>query len=404
MMARILINELASVLSERKKLNKKEASNFVNELFNLIQEGLEKDRLVKIKGLGTFKIIEVDDRESVNVNTGERVLIEGHDKISFTPDALMKELVNKPFSQFETVVLNEGVDFADMSEETAERQNEVTIEEPVVKEEPINIEKPIAKEVPTSSEDEEPSMAPLVDFTSDPESDATPEEKPEEKPEPKQEPKLEPKAEVMSEPQAEPASEEVLESEETEEDTPVEEDVEVENSGFNWKKWVIPAIFCVLVFVGGYLFGQFAKGQKEIVPEKVEKKPAADLKKPASELKKPDTGLDKPANEETQTVQKEETIAQKEEVTAQKEETLDKYEEMDVRVRTGAYRIIGLDHTEKIKAGDNLTKICKRTIGNGMECYLEVYNDIKSGTELKPGGEIKIPKLELKKKKSKIQE
>lgn len=401
-MARILINELASVLSERKKLNKKAASNFVNELFNLIQEGLEKDRLVKIKGLGTFKIIEVDDRESVNVNTGERVLIEGHDKISFTPDALMKELVNKPFSQFETVVLNEGVDFADMSEETAERQNEVTIEEPVVKEEPINIEEPIAKEVPASFEDEEPSMAPLVDFTSDPESNATPEEKPEEKPEPKQEPK----EEIISEPQAEPASEEISESEETEEDTSVEEDVEIENSGFNWKKWVIPAIFCVLVFVGGYLFGQFAKGQKEVIPEKVEKKPSADLKKPkpVSELKKPDTGQEKPANEDVQMVQKEEAIVQKEETITPKEETLDKYEEMDVRVRTGAYRILGLDHMEKIKAGDNLTKICKRTIGSGMECYLEVYNDIKPGTELKPGGEIKIPKLELKKKKSKIKE
>ena len=353
MMARILINELASVLSERKKLNKKEASNFVNELFNLIQEGLEKDRLVKIKGLGTFKIIEVDDRESVNVNTGERVLIEGHDKISFTPDALMKELVNKPFSQFETVVLNEGVDFADMSEETTERQNKVTIEEPVV------------KEIPVSVEDEESSMAPLVDFKSD------------------------------SESEAEPASDEILEPEETEEDTPVEEDVEIENSGFNWKKWVIPAIFCVLVFVGGYLFGQFAKGQKEVIPEKVEKKPSADLKKPVPELKKPDMGQEKPANEETQTVQKEES-------TAQKEETPDKYEDMDSRVRTGAYRIVGLDHMERIKAGDNLARICKRTIGPGMECYLEVYNDIKPGTELKPGREIKIPKLELKKKKSKI--
>ena len=112
-MGKISLPELASTLQERRQLNKKEASQFVNEMFRIIQESLDQDKLVKVKGLGTFRIIDVEDRESVNVNTGDRVLIEGHGKITFTPDALMKELVNKPFSQFETVVLNEGVDFDD---------------------------------------------------------------------------------------------------------------------------------------------------------------------------------------------------------------------------------------------------------------------------------------------------
>ena len=100
-MGKISIQDLAQVLVERKGLNKRDAVIFVSAMFDIIQTNLEKDRVVKIKGLGTFKIIDVDDRESVNVNTGERVLIEGHNKITFTPDALMKELVNKPFSQFE---------------------------------------------------------------------------------------------------------------------------------------------------------------------------------------------------------------------------------------------------------------------------------------------------------------
>ena len=112
-MGKLTIHDIAKVLSERKGLSKNDASNFVNEMFDIIQQALERDMVVKVKGFGTFKIIDVDPRESVNVNTGERVLIEGHNKITFTPDQLLKEIVNKPFSQFETVVLNEGVDFAE---------------------------------------------------------------------------------------------------------------------------------------------------------------------------------------------------------------------------------------------------------------------------------------------------
>jgi nucleoid DNA-binding protein len=113
-MGKISLQELANVLVELRKMTKRDASAFVSAMFDIIQQRLEADQLVKVKGLGTFKIIDVEDRESVNVNTGERVLIEGHGKITFVPDAVMKELVNKPFAQFETVVLNEGVDFDDL--------------------------------------------------------------------------------------------------------------------------------------------------------------------------------------------------------------------------------------------------------------------------------------------------
>ena len=116
-MGKVTVQDIATKLTTQNGLSKKDAVNFTNKVFDLIREALERDKSVKVKGLGTFKIIDVDSRESVNVNTGERVLIEGHNKITVTPDVLMKELVNKPFSQFETIVLNDGVDFKDPSEQ-----------------------------------------------------------------------------------------------------------------------------------------------------------------------------------------------------------------------------------------------------------------------------------------------
>ena len=107
-MSKLNIYDLCSVLVAKNGLDDKESHRFIKAMFDIIQEGLDEDKIVKVKGLGTFKIIEVDDRESINVNTGERVLIEGHSKLTFTPDSVMKEIVNKPFSQFETVILNEG--------------------------------------------------------------------------------------------------------------------------------------------------------------------------------------------------------------------------------------------------------------------------------------------------------
>ena len=112
-MERVSILEIAAVLTAKSGLKKKDAERFANAIFEVVKDGLATDRLVKIKGLGTFKVIDIESRESVNVNTGERVVIEGHGKVTFTPDATMKVLVNKPFSQFETVVLNEGVEFDD---------------------------------------------------------------------------------------------------------------------------------------------------------------------------------------------------------------------------------------------------------------------------------------------------
>ncbi len=118
------IQSVAEILVEKATVTKKASVGFATAMFEVIQEGLDRDGIVKVKGLGTFKVIDVEDRESVNVNTGERVLISGHSKITFTPDTTMKELVNRPFSQFETVILNDGVSFEDMAAEQAAAEAE----------------------------------------------------------------------------------------------------------------------------------------------------------------------------------------------------------------------------------------------------------------------------------------
>ena len=195
---------------------------------------------------------------------------------------------------------------------------------------------------------------------------------------------------VMSEPVAtEPVVAEPVVAE------PVVAEPEQKNSDGKWKKRVLPIIFCLAVlFIGGYLIGKYVSSQNEIDPENVEKTPVTDVKTPVKEIIS--------AENEDSLSQAEGTVSQQE----QKNDSisLDQYEAMDNRVRTGAYRIIGTDHIVIVKPNDDLTRICKRTIGRGMECYLEVYNGIASDSLLKPGQEIKIPKLELKKKKPQAQE
>ena len=140
---KITLQDLINLFSEKQGMNKKDAEVFVRTMFELIEEALATEKYIKIKGLGTFKLTEVDSRESVNVNTGERIEIQGHTKISFTPDATMKELINKPFSHFETVVLNEGVELEDTPVETSEEivQEEI-ISETILTEEPAIMEEP----------------------------------------------------------------------------------------------------------------------------------------------------------------------------------------------------------------------------------------------------------------------
>ena len=149
---KITLQDLVNLLCEKQGINPKDAELFVRSMFELIEEALAKDKYVKIKGLGTFKLTEVESRESVHINTGERIEIQGHTKISFTPDTTMKDLINKPFAHFESVVLNDGVELEETPVENAtdeapiieEPQPEPIVEIPAPTEE--SVEEPVAEE------------------------------------------------------------------------------------------------------------------------------------------------------------------------------------------------------------------------------------------------------------------
>ena len=390
-MGKLTIQDIAKVLSDRKGLSKNDASNFVNEMFDVIQQALERDMVVKVKGFGTFKIIDVDPRESVNVNTGERVLIEGHNKITFIPDQLLKEIVNKPFSQFETVVLNEGVDFAEGVTSEAYVTPEVkAASTPLVDfvDEDPSFEKPIplgenkASDAPASEAEPMSVEASVSDVESEPVSSS---------------------ASIAAE---DPVSEavETPANEEPVEDSEEEPAYEDEEEGSGSRKWLMAVVALLLGLGAGYLLGNYfpMKGEQLVeAPEPpvempnlvVEDTLVVDSTKaavPVPEAKQPEEPIvEKPAEEPKPEVKPE---------VIEKAET-DKYAAMDARVRTGAYRIVGTEKVVKVKEGDNLRRIAQRILGPDMECYIEVYNGLNAASPLKIGQEIKIPKLELKKKK-----
>lgn len=393
-MSKLNVFDLSGVLMSKNGLGDKESRRFVKAIFDVIQECLDEDKVVKVKGLGTFKIIEVDDRESINVNTGERVLIEGHSKLTFTPDSVMKEIVNKPFSQFETVILNDGVDFPEPAIEepiSEEPIPEDPILEDSISEEPI-FEEPVAADPGLSdksqseinAEQEIPSPeSPIVEFTEDGDKEDT--------------------SDVVPPTDEAPTDEEINDEEESSNST---------------LRWVLSGVVVLLLILaaayGGYLYGRY-----EISEEMAYKQMKADLKAAEMTVEKAKEAVAKDSVEQEMdatkigaiSVDKEQEDAAKDESPKEAiakdqvakeqpvKESADKYEAKDVRVRTGAYRIIGEDRVVKAKAGQTVEDIATRLLGPGMSCYVEVYNNLDGKTILKEGQAIKIPKLQLKKRR-----
>lgn len=393
-MSKLNVFDLSGVLMSKNGLGDKESRRFVKAIFDVIQECLDEDKVVKVKGLGTFKIIEVDDRESINVNTGERVLIEGHSKLTFTPDSVMKEIVNKPFSQFETVILNDGVDFPEPAIEepiSEEPIPEDPILEDSISEEPI-FEEPVAADPGLSdksqseinAEQEIPSPeSPIVEFTEDGDKEDT--------------------SDVVPPTDEAPTDEEINDEEESSNST---------------LRWVLSGVVVLLLILaaayGGYLYGRY-----EISEEMAYKQMKADLKAAEMTVEKAKEAVAKDSVEQEVnatkigaiSVDKEQEDAAKDESPKEAiakdqvakeqpvKESADKYEAKDVRVRTGAYRIIGEDRVVKAKAGQTVEDIATRLLGPGMSCYVEVYNNLDGKTTLKEGQAIKIPKLQLKKRR-----
>ena len=432
-MGKLTIQEIAQVLVEKNGLEPQDAERFASAMFSVIREGLERDLQVKVRGLGTFKIIGVDARESVSVSTGERVLIQGHDKITFTPDATMKELVNKPFSQFETVVLNDGVVFDDLKDTPVSEEATAEVEQPLMA---------AAMSMPSEQEIEQTSEA-LVEHEPKPESVVEPEpvveSEPVVEPESVVESVVEPKPVVEPDPvfepepvveqEQEPAESESLEPEPEQEPAPViesepeqeeqseqkveaDEDEIVPHSSSVWK-WLLGVLGVLLLMaasaLAGYYYG-LKKGQYEVEP------PVMVIPDSTQVLQADTTAVDTTTIDTVNnsvpvepipvavTPEKPEvpTSVKPEEPKPAPKPSVDKYAEMDPRVKHGAYRIVGDDFTVKVRAGETTARIAKRTLGAGMECYIEVYNGIKSNADLKEGQTIKIPKLEWKKKKKKL--
>ena len=383
LMSKLNIYDLCSVLTSKNGLDDKESHRFIKAIFDVIQEGLDEDKIVKVKGLGTFKIIEVDDRESINVNTGERVLIEGHSKLTFTPDSVMKEIVNKPFSQFETVILNEGVDFPEpVVEEPA--VEDIIADEPAEGKE-IIVEPQIDNNVAEQSVEEEPVAEKTV--------------------------AEEPVAEepVAEEPVAEDSVVEFTDDNDnvqSGEENSVEESVFETSNNNSILRWILSGV-AVLLLILGAAYGGYLYGRYELSEEIAYKQMKADLKTAEITTKKAQVAIkkDSVAQEVDATkigamsIDNKDESANDEAKTETAKTSSDKYEAMDIRVRTGAYRIIGEDRTVKAKAGQTVEDIATKLLGPGMSCYVEVYNGLDGKATLKEGQTIKIPKLELKKRR-----
>ena len=398
-MGKISFYEMARVLVEHNGLEPNIANEFVKTMFDIIQERLTTDQQVKVKGLGTFKIVEVEPRESINVNTGERILIEGHSKISFTPDSTMKELINKPFSQFETVMLNDGVNFEDAK---TEEQPQVEAGQSVVDEvqsavaEDPELPVVVEEEAPVVIEEETPVVAEKeVSAVVEKESPAVVEEETPvvvEEPEP---PVVKEEPEVVEERTS------VVEKEEIVDDADEETESRLPS---HFKPVLIHLIYIIVVAAlagwGGYWYGK-SSAEKEIAANKVVQAPRKRTVVRKTVMTEPVEKQDTMRKDSVAAVPSASGSSVKKEETKAVEKTPQddyaKYAKMDVRVRTGAYVIVGEKGTERVRKGETVAHLSRRILGEGMECYIEVFNNITADTPLKEGQELKIPELRLKK-------
>jgi len=440
------IQDLAKYLSAKHKIQQKEAERFLTAVVDVLNDGLHYEKLVKVKGLGTFKVIDVKNRESVDVNTGERILIEGRPKITFTPDAVMKDLVNKPFAQFETVVLNEGVTFDNLPEESEVPLADEPEPQPEI--EQLMEEKPAPEPV---AEDEQPEeiiipqetvsepVAPLAEMpvaeVPEPE---TPEETPVEEvalPESQEAPQA-------TAPQGEPETLEKLgklenlenlgnlenlenlekleKPEEPASPAPQEPLEAAPKSSKSWIGWLLGmvAVGAAMYFLG-YHNGRQAVGiveDSQVVAEGTTQ--VEETQAPVDTIEK-NAEAEKAAAQAAAAKAKADSIAQAEayakaeaakkaayeaEVKKQQEEALAQEKATDSKtlnnarniVRTGAYNIVGTQQSVIVRKGQTLEKLSKMYLGPGMEVYVMVHNGV---AEAKEGSTLKIPKLQVKKKR-----
>lgn len=423
-MSKVSITELASKLMEKHGLKRTEAELFIRQFVGVINDGLKNDKSVKVKGLGTFKVQAVSARKSVDVNTGEAIVIEGRDKISFTAEAVMRDLVNAPFAQFETVIVNDGVDFSEIDAKHEADNTEAKEPTPAVE--------------PAPAVEPEPTAEPAPAVELEPTAEPAPAAEPEPTVEPA--PVVEPEPTVESAPVAEPEPA-VVEPAPVVETTPAVEDSdsdtdELEAKSKSYKNTIIvlaSSLACVVILavVGFvYMFSQIEKRDNRIAHletqtatladrmMKTHMSPAPAANQPAANdeadnilatneqkieaaqkadkennLKTAEAKPEPKAKPKaaTKTTAEAKAHAAKSSPSILSQSAYDK----DPRVRTGAYVITGIANTVTVKAGQTMSSLSKTYLGPGMECYLEAVNG--GNRELKAGEKIKIPALKTKK-------
>ena len=445
-MGKVSVAWIAEAIAGKHGLTQKDAEQFVATFFDLINEALHEEKMVKVKGLGTFKVIDVRERESINVNTGERVVIESHGKISFTPDPIMRDLVNKPFAQFETVMLNDDVDIEELNavsvdeeplaivdeqpQEVEEEPNVAAAGPEVVDEQPLMNEDQSQEEtVPQLQEVEEP-IVDVVGQTVEEEPEQVVEEEPEqvveEEPEQVEE---ELPVEAEEQPQQAMETEAALmpveaspvddEPQPEEESSPVEEeplaaqdedDEEEEKPSSFFERHETLLLTLSHLFVAaialaiGYIIGmQHFDMDRPVVQETVVDSTARVSKtvvKPAAKDSVKDT-----VKEKAQQVKEDKHLLKEEDVvnvpaaaTHDQPATANDSKQLataNAMVKTGAYRIVGTAKTITVKKGDTMERLSRLYLGEGMSCYIQLHNGV---AEVSEGMRLKIPKLELKKR------
>ena len=433
------IKDLARFLVEKHGIKLADAELFISLMTEIINEGVHRERQVKIKGLGTFKLTSVSSRESIDVNTGERIVIEGRDKLSFAPDNAMKELVNQPFSQFETVVVNDGIELEDEYKEQVEEttpadEKKEIVEEKAVEEIELPREEPVepiavvsemsAETMSLKEEKQEDKVQETISETNVSEVEQI--EMARETIETASDKVAKDEEEALEsspEKEDEPMVEETDSRENDNEDTENISIVNTPHKSSYMKPLVLGfvALFVVLIGTICFMFMKLCQQNEQIYNFRMEvqtlqlelfkkqfstmkgcskvMKPVAVAEKSApAEEKKPTSVAEKPISvteKSTSDVEKPTSVAEKS-VSSKEEDAYEALNKSDARVRTGAYRIVGVKQVIKVKRGQTLSSISRLYLGPGMECYIEVMNKNK---ELKEGDRVKIPELKRKHRK-----
>ena len=391
------VNDFARELSDKYGLSLDDASDFISAMFDVVKEELDgTDSLVKIKGFGTFKVSAVSARASVDVNTGERIIIDGRNKISFTPEVLLRDRVNRPFVQFETVVLNDGVDFSEIDDEMDE------LSDSVIETETQGVQ--LSPTAPTDQPTDQPSP-------SEPASKVVNTEEHRDM------------ARRLMAPKSEPIDDDnnKADEEKSANDMDESDDEGIVIGGCKQRSprimYVLTiASFVILVSLGiGMYFLYQRIEEKNHVIDRLETRLYAqqdtvvavepqcvvsDTIASNDTLKAADAhtaeNIMKEKKDSVRASNSKAATGSTAVVSAAPTATTPSDYNYDVRVRTGAYIIVGVAKVVTVQPGQSLASISKAYLGEGMECYVEVLNNCHA---VKAGDKLKIPEVKLKPRK-----